>query len=340
MSDCELTLILPGLLARHRGDYATHPIAPLVLPHLTNLLSKATITPRSPISPEQLLFDSFDYQVETSELPVAPLSALADGLNDIEQNHWLRADPVELRHDQVAVYLMGYQHLHISDEECQALVSTLNQHLAADDLQLIAATNARWYLRYTGDAPISEPLSRIVGKDILAYMPQVKIWCQRLTEIQMILFDHPVNIKRRQAGIAPVNSLWFWGAGQLPASQACPWQMLYTDDSLAQGMAQQHQLDYRPWPKHLDEVLANKPQGKQLLYSSALHADFIHGDVDEWQRRLEAYEQAIFTPLLAHLKAKTIRQLSLITDHERIELTYQQARKWWRKQKPMQHFIQ
>ena len=32
-----------------------------------------------------------------------------------------------------------------------------------------------------------------------------------------ILKNHPVNVKRREQGLNPANSLWFWGAGTKPA---------------------------------------------------------------------------------------------------------------------------
>ena len=32
-----------------------------------------------------------------------------------------------------------------------------------------------------------------------------------------ILKNHPINIRRKEQGLNPANSLWFWGAGTRPA---------------------------------------------------------------------------------------------------------------------------
>ena len=41
-------------------------------------------------------------------------------------------------------------------------------------------------------------------------------WRRLSNEVQMLLHDHPVNLRRQQAGQVPVNALWFWGGGALP----------------------------------------------------------------------------------------------------------------------------
>ena len=46
--------------------------------------------------------------------------------------------------------------------------------------------------------------------------PEGRRWRALLSEAQVVLHNHPLNAQRVAAGLAPVNSLWFWGAGALP----------------------------------------------------------------------------------------------------------------------------
>ena len=56
-----------------------------------------------------------------------------------------------------------------------------------------------------------------------------------LTELQMVLHTHPVNVERERLGLAPANGVWFWGGGVLPAHSALDLPPLSTDDAALAG---------------------------------------------------------------------------------------------------------
>lgn len=56
-----------------------------------------------------------------------------------------------------------------------------------------------------------------------------------LSEIEMALHEHEVNIQRESDGLQPVNSLWLWGGGTAPIESTRPLPPLFSDDALMTG---------------------------------------------------------------------------------------------------------
>ena len=58
----------------------------------------------------------------------------------------------------------------------------------------------------------------IAGRDVYGHLPDGADgpFVRRvLTELQMVMHDHPVNRARERAGRLAANSLWLWGGGVL-----------------------------------------------------------------------------------------------------------------------------
>src|SRR5690606_8904565 len=63
-------------------------------------------------------------------------------------------------------------------------------------------------------------------------------WRALLTEAQVILHAHRWNQQRIARGDAPINSLWFWGAGMLPAAVTTAHAQVRSRDALLRALAQ------------------------------------------------------------------------------------------------------
>ena len=61
------------------------------------------------------------------------------------------------------------------------------------------------------------PPHDILGKKIGEYLPTDKVLYEMMEKSYDILVNHPINIKRKEQGLNPANSAWFWGAGTRPA---------------------------------------------------------------------------------------------------------------------------
>ena len=80
----------------------------------------------------------------------------------------------------------------------------------------------------------------VLGDDLFEHLPggdNGRRLRALLTEAQVLLHQHPWNEQRIAAGKRAVNSLWFWGAGRLPASVHTAHAQVRSRDALLQGLA-------------------------------------------------------------------------------------------------------
>ena len=61
------------------------------------------------------------------------------------------------------------------------------------------------------------PPHDVLGQTISQYLPQDVLLREMMKKSYQILSEHPINKERKQKGLNPANSCWFWGAGTRPA---------------------------------------------------------------------------------------------------------------------------
>ena len=71
----------------------------------------------------------------------------------------------------------------------------------------------------------------------------------------MLLHDHPVNQQRQQAGLHPINALWFWGGGKFVARSATSEHKLFSNAAFAIGLGQLSGITVYP----LQDILQSVP---------------------------------------------------------------------------------
>lgn len=82
-----------------------------------------------------------------------------------------------------------------------------------------------------------------------------------LSEVEMALHEHPVNLERQSAGRPPVNSLWLWGGGLAPERQTDPHPPLFSDDPLLAGYWESNTGLAEPWPGTIQGCLEGAVNG-------------------------------------------------------------------------------
>lgn len=136
---------------------------------------------------------------------------------------WMRPCHWQLGLDQVQV--LPPSELNLSADDSRALMQTVQTLLAEDGVQLDWQRSDAWLAQgerlRTVRAPSIEraslqslsPQALQRGSD-----PGQSAWLQRLMgELQMLLYEHPVNQAREAAGLWPINAIWIDGAGALDA---------------------------------------------------------------------------------------------------------------------------
>lgn len=337
-----LTLLLPGLLGPHTGpDSSPEPRTPSLL----RLLTRARDEYAPAADYETRLCRLFG--LATAAPPVAALTRLADGgpsdEQPLDEPGWLRADPVHLHADLHRVRLFDARMLSVTTEEATALAAAFNAAFSGDGLQLDARHPQRWYLH--ADPPptlATTPLPAVTGHDITPLLPtgpDQRRWRMLLTECQMLFHDHPVNRSRERRGQAPINGVWLWGEGVLPALSR-PSFALYADDALSRGLARCTDLALQPLPDNaLDwcDAAGDEPAG--LIVFEGLRYPVLDGDPDAWSQALETLEHDWFRPLERLLRGGQLGELRLLDDYgAEWRIGRRDLLRFWRRSHPLSHW--
>lgn len=156
--------------------------------------------------------------------PIAALSRQAD-VGDAAGAVWLRADPAYLRPDINGVRLLAHgDALPVGAADAGALLPALKPLFGDAGMLLDAPVPGRWYLRLPVGARVpdfSDP-GEALGADLFDHVAtgdEGRRWRTLAGEAQIALHNHPWNAQRSASGKLPVNALWFWGGGALPATR-------------------------------------------------------------------------------------------------------------------------
>ena len=338
-----LTLIIPGLCGPDSdppvSDYLqTRPLA------LDRLLSRSRMQSFPGTDLDTTLCHCFGLDAAQQALPLAPLTYLSD-TGEAGPGYLLRADPVHLRADQSSLRLFDSHTFPVTQEEADVLAAAVTQFYAHLGWQLQAVRPQRWYLSLsTVPAITTRPVMQVAGQDIDPCLPQGRDaadWHAILNEVQMLLHNHPVNIAREQRGEPVINSLWFWGGGELPLAVQTEFVRVASDHPLAMGLAQQAGIARVDLPLESAELLDFAAPGSSLLVTDALESPSLYGEVERWQERLLQLEQDWFVPLLEALRRGKLTTLAIYPcNGKRFHISRRQLRAFWRPLRPFETVCQ
>ncbi|HEY3328371.1 MAG TPA: phosphoglycerate mutase [Novimethylophilus sp.] len=278
--------------------------------------------------------------------PVAPFAALGDGLAPGER-YWLRADPVHLHLLRDSLTMADGVPLDLTLDEALALAATLNRHFAADGVQFLVPAAARWYLYLAIPSRMNtHPLSEAIGRDVDRLLPQgadAMQWHGRINEAQMLLHDHPVNLARAQRGQLAVNSIWPWGGGVLMQPEGTPFNAVWSQDALAQGLTAVHGIEAQPLPQSCAAWLHGITTDAHLLLLDQLDRADLRQDAAHWFQVLQQLEQQWFAPLLRQLKAGRVDSIHLhLAGFGRVRsytVNHNNLWKFWRRPRPLETYL-
>lgn len=337
---CEVTLFVPGLLG---PQSAFAQLAETEIPDLNlleTLLSRAGCEQSEIIHPLHGLFQLMGISLEVNQdPPIAAVTAYADGLPG-HSGWWLRADPVYLQADRHQAFLLASDELQLTDNEAGQLITTINNHFANDGWSINAPQPQRWYLqRDTASQITTTPLIDVMGRDIHSHLPQGEdgpYWHRVLNELQMLLYEHPVNQQREVEGRLPVNSIWFWGSGSMPTKVTSSWDKVVSDDFVVQSLAQHGDLD----TESLENVKPDQLEGRILMVINDCYELVRAGDVFGWLNILEILQNNVLVPLKTLIGQKHCRALTLIpANGHAYYVTDKNLRCFWRRHKSLQSFL-
>lgn len=273
-----------------------------------------------------------------------PAAAVCQSVQQLQLDGFcLRADPVCLQADMNSAVLRAHQELRLDVNEAEQLVSSLNQHLQEDGLQLIMGQPHHWYLALTEVPDLqTSPLPALLFQDINSHLPrgeQAGDWRRRMNEIQMLLYDHPVNQQREAEGRLTVNSLWIWGGGHLPEASKVKWQQLYSDDWLLDALARFQGITSDDLPESVESMLEHC-RGEVLMYIDDCLLPLRQNDPIGWLSAVQQFQSLWLEPLLTALKNNRCTSLTLIpANGQRYSLNRKTLARWWRRRRSIQRWV-
>lgn len=303
----------------------------LRLPLLERCLARADQIPCEGRDLESTLFSLCGMAVEEGrDLPVAAFQRVGDGAIP-DGRVWLQADPVFLRPDQSRLLLFDFLEMAPVLSEARELARLVQRHFEGESWHLEVAEPCRWYLALERQPALqTASLGDVFGRNIAAFLPRGEDalhWHGLLNEIQMLLFGAEVNRSREAAGQLPVNGLWLSGAGRLPERFEFPFDQLFADHPLVQGMAIVGGIAHgtlSDWPP-------SRHQARTLLLYDRLLRPVWRADPFDWADALSGFDTWLAGPLDA-LKRKQIEQILIYPCSGRLyRITRPGLRRVWRR---------
>ena len=276
---------MPTLIthAKPTGPHCQQALSQLQLPHLSALLRLLTAGLRQTrdedtLSPlhELLQAQALGLQAQDGLLPWAalqardlrlplPLPAAGAGWAWLTPCHWqVNSDHVRMAAPADTL---------ISAEDSHTVMETMRGYLAEDGITLHGLQGGNWLAvgAVFLDLPTAS-LAQASGGAVDHWMPrqaQAQPLRRLQNEMQMLLYNHPVNDARAASGLLPINSFWVSGTGTLPAdwqaAQDASTTVLDTlcepvlrDDAAAWTQAWQA-LDAGPIKALLEQARSGKP---------------------------------------------------------------------------------
>lgn len=264
--------------------------------------------------------------LNSKSLASAPVSAVGSRLAH-DGEYWMHLEPVHFAAglDRLA-YLPLEGETRILETERTALAGVLDEHLQSLGMELHTLSDGSWCARCAAAFAVetSNP-DAAAAKELQLALPRgpdAGALRRLMTELQMLLHDHPVNESRARRGLPAINAIWIWGQGVVaePASaKALP--MVFADIPYARGLCALHSRPVSPAPATSDALIAAVSGSSRAL--AVIAAD-----------DLEPLETQWIGPLTGALSSRKLARLDFVFDGWHLQLDRTALRRFWRKALP------
>jgi hypothetical protein len=220
-------LLIP--FASGLSDAAVHTLRDLDLPHLTRLLAPMEPTERLgtdefSLTPphESALAAACSWLGGEGALPFAAHAAAADGIEVLDLA-WGQLTPTHWHVGRDQVSLGDPADLGLDEAESRALFDAVRALFDSEGYTCAWGAPLRWYVAHESlvELPCAS-LDRVIGRNVDRWLPdgsRARLLRRLQSEVQMLLYPHPVNEAREARGQLAVNSFWLSGCGRFQAAE-------------------------------------------------------------------------------------------------------------------------
>lgn len=154
----------------------------------------------------------------------SPLEAVSMGIPLEDTDVTFRCNLVTLSDEEKIedTTILDHSAGEISSEEAKELIEALKKGLNLEGADLYPGVSYRHCLVLHNAQTGSQftPPHDITGKGVKGHLPKGRYGDFLLELMRLsreILTNHPVNLRRKEKGLNPANSCWFWGEGTKPS---------------------------------------------------------------------------------------------------------------------------
>ena len=231
------TLWLPAIIgcmhllipfASALSDAASHALHDLRLPNLSHLLARLTPTQRDDADPntlspphERALGAALGWGGADGCLPFAARAAARDGIA-VGELAWGLVTPSHWHVGRGHVTLADPAALELSPVESRAAFDAVGELFESEGFVFAWGAPSRWYAAHESlvDLPCAS-LDRVIGRNVELWMrgsaarsASAKLVRRLQSELQLLLYPHPLNEAREQRDALTLNSFWLSGCGR------------------------------------------------------------------------------------------------------------------------------
>lgn len=246
-------LLIP--FASALSDAATQVVRDMQLAQLSKLL--ATLSPTELITSDELSFSppheralaaAWGWRGADGCLPFAARAAAHDGIT-VGDAAWGLLTPAHWHVARDHVSLADPAALNLSDVESRAAFEAVRELFEGEGMRFEWGSALRWYASHEGlaDLPCAA-LDRVIGRRVELWTgtnaettPAAALMRRLQSEVQMLLYPHPINEQREARGELALNSFWLSGCGRFQSADEAAVQV---DDTLRAPLLAQ---DWAAW---------------------------------------------------------------------------------------------
>ncbi len=217
-------LLIP--FASALSDAAVQVLHDLSLPNLARLLARLSPTVRDTadafsLSPphERALAAAWGWPVVDGRLPFAAHAAAGEGI-DVGDLAWARLTPTHWHVGRDHVSLADPAALALSADEARAAFDAVRPLFESEGMRIEPGGPQSWYVAHPSFAALSvASLDRVIGRNVEVWMrpeanPEARLLRRLQSEVQMLMYPHPINEAREADGRLTFNSFWLSDCGR------------------------------------------------------------------------------------------------------------------------------
>ena len=259
--------------------------------------------------------------------PAGAAIARQHGLAADGPGAWCIAQPVHLAAGLDHLRLAPLAQAAPTEDEARELGALVSSHFGTEELTVVAFVQGAWLLRLARSSDCStQPPDAVVGHNVHDFMPAGRDGARirsLMNEIQMLLHEHPVNLRRERARQLPVNGWWLWGFGEAAADASSDrvdhWS-LCTDDHWLRAVWSALRIDARD----IAAIGSGTPPGDTLIGLSQMPAVPAADS-------LAAVDAGLLSMLAASVRAGTLRSVDVLAGRATLRIEPSARLQFWRR---------